>query len=382
MNISKNAIIGILAAVVLIGGVYLIAKDNNIDDANSDVNVNVTDNTSGADTSSTNAGSTGTTGSSSGGTTTRTPDAPTVETGANVSASNSTAAVNGTVRPNGAATTYWYEYGETTALGQRTPSQAIGSGYSAIGAPAFITGLKANTLYYYRLSANNRFSTVNGTTRTFQTNSNPPPVGSAPVARTSSASSISRTVATVNGQVTPNSSSTNYWFEYGKENSFGAVTSIQTLTNTSGTSNVSVALSGLEPLTRYFYRVNAQNQYGTSNGAVMSFTTSGPRSPSSPTATTRDATSITSNSAVMNGRVNPNGLETSYWFEYATDSLLSNIIGNGTPEQKISAGTANVNISANVSGLSANTRYYYRLVARNSEGTVRGNALSFTTRNN
>jgi hypothetical protein len=79
------------------------------------------------------------------------PDAPVVVTGTNPAVSSSTAIVTGQVKPNGAFTTYWFEYGETTALGSRTVSQQIGSGYALLSTPAFITGLKANTLYYFRL---------------------------------------------------------------------------------------------------------------------------------------------------------------------------------------------------------------------------------------
>jgi phosphodiesterase/alkaline phosphatase D-like protein len=36
---------------------------------------------------------------------------------------------------------------------------------------------------------------------------------------------------------------------------------------------VSQSISGLKPLTKYYYRISAQNTNGTANGAVMSFTT-------------------------------------------------------------------------------------------------------------
>src|SRR5438105_1702035 len=76
-----------------------------------------------------------------------TPDAPVVETDQNVVPSSSTGLVNGHVKPNGAATTYWFEYGETTAFGHQSVKQAIGSGYTLLPTPGYITGLKANTQY-------------------------------------------------------------------------------------------------------------------------------------------------------------------------------------------------------------------------------------------
>ena len=163
----NNIILGILGAVIVIGGGYFLLKDKTPDVANPPVVVN---------------NNTGT----NSGTQNNPPaiqparEAPTVETGQSVSVSSSTAIVTGRVRSNGAATTYWIEYGETTALGSRTTSQSIGSGFSFIATPAYITGLKANTVYYFRTSARNSYATVNGETKTFSTNNNPPVPGTAP----------------------------------------------------------------------------------------------------------------------------------------------------------------------------------------------------------
>ncbi|MDP2649992.1 MAG: hypothetical protein Q8P16_00310, partial [bacterium] len=105
--------------------------------------------------------------------------APLVVTDISTVVSNSTAVVSGRVTPNGAQTSYWYEYGKTTTFGSRTASQLIGSGFTAIPAPSYITGLSANTLYYYRLVAQNSLGMVAGTMYSFTTNSNPPPQANA-----------------------------------------------------------------------------------------------------------------------------------------------------------------------------------------------------------
>src|SRR3989344_3550377 len=63
----------------------------------------------------------------------------------------STVVVKGRFNPNGAATTYWFEYGKTSALGTKTSKYSIGSGFVKIYTPAYITGLEANTTYYFRL---------------------------------------------------------------------------------------------------------------------------------------------------------------------------------------------------------------------------------------
>ena len=96
-----------------------------------------------------------------------------------------------------------------------------------------------------------------------------------------------------------------------------------------------------------------------------------------PTVTTAAASSITSTSATLNGGINPNGLTTNIWFEWGTSSTLASF--NSTPMQAVGSGTTSVAVSANSSGLTAGTTYYFRLVGVNSAGTARSAILSFTT---
>ncbi len=362
---NNNIIVGVLGAIIIIGGGYYLLKDRPADDLNTPPVVN--NNNSGSQ-------------NPPAPTPAPTRDVPAVESGASTFVSSSTSIVSGRVKPNGALTTYWFEYGETTALGARTSTQTIGSGFSFISTPGYITGLKANTVYYFRLSAKNSLGTVNGNTLTFQTNNNPPVPGTAPTVSSVSASSVSRDAANLNGRVDPNGWQTNYWFEYGKDSSFGSVTALQAVGAGDSSLNVSLSISGLEPMTRYYFRLNAQNQYGTSNGSILNFTTSGPANPDAPSVTTRAATSVNDTSATLNGRIDPNRAETTYWFEYSQDSLLGTLIGTTSPTQILGAESGMSNVSRNISGLASDTRYYYRLVGRNSQGTVNGSIMSFTTR--
>ncbi len=366
---AKNIIIGLLVVAVLIGGGYLLSRDNSADDANLNTNNNGTENNQGSAYGY----------ETPNPVTIPSPSAPTVRTGENPFPTTSAVGLSGEVRPNGATTTYWFEYGETSSLGQKTTDQNIGSSYTFISTPGFISGLKTNTEYFFRLSAKNSFGTVNGTTRSFRTNAEPNPTGSIPTISTSSANTIERTSANLRGQVNPRGAETRYWFEYGKDTNLGSITQIQTLA--SGTTSIAVASSvtGLDPATRYYFRINAQNRFGTVNGSILNFTTDGPSNTAEPTVTTVAADSITQNRADLNGRVNPNGVQTTYWFEYSKDSLLGNIIGTKTPDESLPAGTASRNVDARITGLEPNTKYFYRVIARNQHGTVRGDEFSFTT---
>ncbi|HSX05873.1 MAG TPA: hypothetical protein VLF69_05360 [Candidatus Saccharimonadales bacterium] len=97
------------------------------------------------------------------------------------------------------------------------------------------------------------------------------------------------------------------------------------------------------------------------------------------TATTMPATSITSSAATMNGTVDPNGatpLTGTFHYSTAADLTGATTVTATTPTSGTLSGlTDPTNVSYSLSGLSANTTYYYRVVA----GTAQGDILSFTT---
>jgi Pro-kumamolisin, activation domain/FG-GAP-like repeat len=96
-----------------------------------------------------------------------------------------------------------------------------------------------------------------------------------------------------------------------------------------------------------------------------------------PTVTTSAASAVTSSSATLNGSVNPNGSDTQAWFTYWGCALPC--LTPSTAQQNAGAGTSAAAFSANVTGLTANTTYYFQAWASNSAGTVQGSTLNFTT---
>ena len=138
--------------------------------------------------------------------------APIVQTDSISAPYISTVVTKGTVNPNGAITTYWYEYGQTSSLGLKTAGYSVGSGYTTIYTPAYITGLISNTNYYFRLVSANAFGTVVGATYSFKTNTTPAPTGNAPTTKTTAQTGVSITTANLHGQVQPNGSETTFWF--------------------------------------------------------------------------------------------------------------------------------------------------------------------------
>ena len=359
---NQNTLIWLLVGVIVIGGGIWIFSGTG----------------PGSNTASTTP--TVTTSQQTGSTNTS-ATAPVVTTGTLVIPSTSTALLTGKVFPGGAQTSYWYEFGTTQSLGLSTTKQSVGSGFENITAPAYLTGLSANTVYYFRLVAQNSLGTTNGTTLSFTTNSTPPPTGSAPAAHTDSATAVTRTSASLSGRVTPNGADTSFWFEYGESAALGNTTAFVSAGSGTAAQTESVSVSGLKPLTKYYFRINSQNQFGTTNGAILSFTTSGPAAIGSPGAVTGNATVVTQSSATLRGSVNPSSDPvTSYWFVYGTDAQISANVVTTTHHAITVGGTANVNVSADITGLASGTTYWYRLVVMNTFGTTNGAVAAFTTK--
>lgn len=94
---------------------------------------------------------------------------PSVTTGSASSIGESSATVNGTVNPNGQATTYYFRYGTTTSYGMQTSPANAGSGTTPVGVHATLGGLTANTTYHYQLVAQSSSGTTNGADQTLTT---------------------------------------------------------------------------------------------------------------------------------------------------------------------------------------------------------------------
>ncbi|HXE44559.1 MAG TPA: fibronectin type III domain-containing protein [Conexibacter sp.] len=183
---------------------------------------------------------------------------------------------------------------------------------------------------------------------------------SAPTATTGDSSAITDTQATVAGTVNPQGQITSYAFQYGTTTAYGQQTSLTAAG--SGTADVPVRadLAGLTPGTTYHFRVIATNATGTTVGADRTFTTTGTAPPPAPTPTATTGTAqVNGGSALLSGSVNPNGLATSYYFEFGTTANY----GQQTAPQSAGAGTSAVSVSATLSGLAPDTTFHYRLVA-------------------
>ena len=104
-----------------------------------------------------------------------TPDAPTAATQATSAMTPTTATLAGTVNPNGAVTTYRFDFGTTTAYGQRSPAAdaVVGADSAAHAVTQSLTGLLPSTTYHYRLVATSSTGTAYSADATFTTLAQP-----------------------------------------------------------------------------------------------------------------------------------------------------------------------------------------------------------------
>jgi hypothetical protein len=94
---------------------------------------------------------------------------PAATTGAASKVTDTTATLEGTVFPNQEATTYYFQYGTTTAYGTQTPSEGPVNGNAGKDVKADLSGLTPNTTYHFRVVATNASGTTNGADATFTT---------------------------------------------------------------------------------------------------------------------------------------------------------------------------------------------------------------------
>jgi hypothetical protein len=177
--------------------------------------------------------------------------------------------------------------------------------------------------------------------------------------------------AALNGSVNPGGLTTTVYFQYGTTTSYGHTTASQSKSGNTSQS-VSANLSGLAAGTTYHFRIAATNSAGTSYGSDRTFTTLSATGP--PVVVTNPATNVAHSSATLNGSVDPHGLTTTVSFQYGTTTTYGH-----TTATQTKTGNTYQSVLANISGLSGNTTYHFRIKATNSGGIRYGNDRTFTT---
>jgi DNA-binding beta-propeller fold protein YncE len=204
------------------------------------------------------------------------------------------------------------------------------------------------------------------------------PVLVIPSVTTGSASEVGPTgatlsSATLNGTVNPDGLELkDCHFQYGTDTSYGqsapCVPAAGSIPADSNVHAVSARIVGLTADTVYHFRLVAanENDAGEPNtGEDATFQT-----PPPPSIDSAAAVNVTGVSADLTAKINPNGFDTHYRFEWGTSTAYGTTVP--VPDADVGAGTSDVLVSTHLSGLAANTTYHWRIIAENANGAAVG----------
>ena len=191
---------------------------------------------------------------------------------------------------------------------------------------------------------------------------------------TISATNISNTSVTINGEVKYDGGSTVIQRGVCWSTNQNPTIADNITSNGSGSGSFTSYITSLNANTTYYSRAYATNGVGTAYGNQINFTTTN-ISGSLPTLTTVSASNVTNNSAVSGGNITSDGGSTVTqrgvcWSTNQNPTIADNITTNGS---------GSGSFTSSITSLNSNTTYYSRAYATNGVGTAYGNQINFTT---
>ncbi|HRT81410.1 MAG TPA: fibronectin type III domain-containing protein, partial [Bacteroidales bacterium] len=187
-----------------------------------------------------------------------------------------------------------------------------------------------------------------------------------PTVTTSAASSITTTSATLNATINTNGFSTTTFFNYGLTTDYSNKNIPGTpSTIASGSSAVTLDITGLTPNTLYNFQAGGTNVYGTTYGANLTFTTLS-KAPTVGDPNNATSTGFTANWSAPTGQ----GSEA---YTYTVE--VDDDINFGSIDKTVS-GISSGNTSTVITGLSSATTYYFRVKVVNAGGSSAWSAVS------
>jgi hypothetical protein len=329
------------------------------------------------------------------------PAVPLVTTGPATGVTTATANLAGAVDDSGATTATMFRYGTDPGLvgattAAATPSSVLaGTGNTAV--TASLSGLTYSTKYYYTVYGSNSAGTSTGTINNFTT---APVVYSVSVPANGTYTvgqqlifSVGWTYISEAPMVVSTAGGTPYI-----NVTVGNKTEKAVLDHADPANAVvyfiytvqpgDYTASGISLGTSIILNGGAINdQFGDPVGlsisgslqAVPPLTGVNVSAPAVPIATTGASDMILSNGATIYGAVDDSGATTAVTFKYGTSPTLAGATTVNGIINSIPAGSGNTTDSVVLTALAPATTYYYQVIGANSQGTVSGAILSFTT---
>ncbi|MGO9972445.1 MAG: hypothetical protein ACLP01_06475 [Solirubrobacteraceae bacterium] len=296
-----------------------------------------------------------------------------------------TSTLNGVVTPNGEPTTYTFQWGTSTAYSQQSqPATVTGTAPQLVADQ--VTGLQPGTTYHFQLQASNLDDGVSsGSDETFTT----PVAAIEPVdlSLTNAASSatiaagqaLTYTLMATNTNSTTAATGVTVTDPLPGAVSFTSATSSQgscagsrtvvcalgqLAPGASATVTIAGTAGGARPLVNTASVSGEQPDPNTANNVATATTTV----VEPPAVSTGPGIGVPRIYGLVTGVVNPEGLATSYHFEYGTSSAY----GHTTTTTSAGAGANDRFVEVVLTRLQPGRTYHYRLVASNAAGTTFG----------
>jgi hypothetical protein len=241
----------------------------------------------------------------------------------------------------------------------------------ADAALADLTTLNNGTTVHWRIAVANS----NGVPRSVPGEDFPVPPAVSQL-ETNPVSELTQKSATLNGSFSGEAGiATSYHFEYGSSTNYAHKspdTPVPPPASGVEAEHVFTPVEGLVAGVVYHYRVVAENEFGTTLGEDRTFTTYQP-----PSIEAFSSSDLTTTSAILHARINPQGLpsdvETECRFEYG----LTVAYGTVAPCPETLSGTSGLSVAVEIRNLQPHVTYHFRVIAENIWGSDTSEDQSF-----
>ena len=233
---------------------------------------------------------------------------------------------------------------------------------------ATVPGLVNETVYHYRLVAENADGQGTGTDRILEPHD-------IDFLKTRPATSVTRQTATLNGSFVGNGENTTYYFQWGVDDVEENESAPDDADCPDRETPVSQPVTGLTAGTVYRFRVIAEAGPKKSIAQELTFETSA----AIKGITTLPATNVEPSQATLNGSLDPDGYVTHFYFEYGKTKSYGQKVPVPPGDEVGTTAPGSTPVETLATNLEPGTTYHFRLVADNESGVTKGGDQIFTT---